>query len=66
MEGGCERESCAPRANELLCLVVVRTTQYDGCPSINVHIAAGVMLCGGGGGFLDVAKTSASVPMSSR
>ena len=66
MMGAASANLALARANELLCLVVVRTTQYDGCPSICVHISAGAMLCGGGRGFLDVATTSASVPMSSR
>ena len=66
MRGAASANLALARANELLCLVVVRTTQYDGCPSICVHIPAGLMLCGWDKGFLDVARTSASVTMSSR
>ena len=66
MRGAASANLALARANELLCLVVVRTTQYDGCPSICVHISAGAMLCWWDRGFLDVARTSASVTMSSR
>ena len=66
MKGSSKRKSALARANELVRCAVVRTTQCDGCPSICVHISADVMLCGGGGDFLDVARTSASVTVSSR
>ena len=66
MMGAASANLALARANELVRCCGGQNHPFGACVCMLVCISAGVMLCGGGGGFLDVARTSASVPMSSR